>query len=321
MTVIHFQSIESHLLDFDDRLLAHIDHIDPKALEMIRPHIQNQGKHIRPALVYLCAEVSGNPDYSKCHKYAAVVEMIHIASLFHDDVLDEATSRRNKPTPNKLWGNDLAVLAGDLLYVTALSLMTDESTQLRSAVQQTVSDMTEAELVQGLHRFRVPDKETYFKIIEGKTASLISLAALLGASATDQQKTKEFAHFGLKIGLIFQVIDDLLDWQKSSEMGKKQFQDLIEGRVTFPLISLLEQLSPSKRKKLSSLINDLDKSSCKDTVNYCLALMEEQGTFKSILSFVTEITNECIEFLNGHDDSVYKDDLLRLTQMIVSRDN
>jgi len=321
MTIIHFQSIHSHFLDFDDRLLSSVNHIDPVVLKIIQPHLSNHGKRVRPALVYLCAEASGNPDHRKSDKYATVVELIHMASLFHDDVIDEAAIRHKKPTLNQLWGNDLAVLAGDLLYISALNMMRNESLQLRDAVHQTVSAMTEAELIQGLYRYKIPDRKTYFKIAEGKTASLISLSTFLGASTNSNHKNIDgFTNFGLQLGLAFQIIDDLLDWQRSANSGKKHLQDLMGGRVTYPLLSLLEDLTEKENQNLTQLLCDSEATSNISTGNKCLTMMEIHNTFIKTRSYAAELIKKCLTFLNSCDSSEYINDLLTMAQMVTSRD-
>ncbi|MCD4652828.1 polyprenyl synthetase family protein [bacterium] len=321
MTNTQFQNLQAQFLELDERVSFYLKRLDPIILDLIQPHIRNQGKRIRPALVYLSAGITGHKCSERCHKFAAVVEMIHTASLFHDDVLDNATLRREKPTPNHLWGNDLAVLAGDLLYTTALSIIINEPLHIRKAVHNTVSVMTQAEFIQGINRFKIPDKSTYFQIIEGKTAALLSLSAMLGASITgDDLMVEELGQFGLKLGLAFQIIDDLLDWTGTVDLGKACFQDIIEGRITLPIINLLSVLHAEERKCISNLITNSVRAAEIETGNFCLEKMKNWNIFPHIREYASSLINESVQFLNKYQDSDYKNGLIKLTQMVISRE-
>ncbi len=229
---------------------------DPETLELILPLIRRPGKRLRPVLALLSASASGCSD-ERSFKYAAVIELIHSASLFHDDVLDNASLRRGLPSANQLIGNHLAILVGDFLYSKAISLMIRDKKACQAAVNATVIAMTEGEIVQLRNQHTDSGSiERYYWIIERKTARLMELACFLGASACGTpQEIRALAQYGKHLGLAFQIIDDLLDWIGGEEdLGKKIFQDVRDGRITLPALLLIEALDPESSKEFLTLI-------------------------------------------------------------------
>lgn len=217
------------------------------AHKMIQQLFSTPGKMIRPALYFLVCKLLG---YEGPHKFtmAAVSEFVHTASLLHDDVVDSSTMRRNKPTTNSIWGDESAVLLGDLIYARASELMAQtNSLEIVASFARAIRLMSESELLQleSVFHFKVPE-EVYLKILHGKTAVLIgttckSVGLLSGAS---QKQLKSLEDFGLNIGIAFQLVDDALDFLGEDRLlGKKNFIDLQEGKVTLPIILLRECVS------------------------------------------------------------------------------
>jgi octaprenyl-diphosphate synthase len=204
-----------------------------------------QGKRLRPALVLLCSRMCGVMSREDV-RFAAVFELVHTATLVHDDVIDHAQTRRAKPTLNALWGNTLTVLFGDLLYIHSMSsAIAGRSFRMLEILAEVTTRMIEGELIQNdfLYNLDTTRKE-YFDIQERKTALLFSgcteTAGVL--SRRSEEDCAALRRFGLELGRAFQLVDDLLDYTATSEqMGKPVFSDLREGKLTLPLLTLLER--------------------------------------------------------------------------------
>jgi len=212
--------------------------------------IQSGGKRLRPLIVLLVAKSCGYT--GKDHiPIASIIELIHTATLLHDDVIDNAEQRRGNKTANNIFGNEAAVLAGDFLYSRAFQLMTKHATPpMIQILADTTNAMAEGESLQLMDKYNSNAQEgRYLSIIQAKTAKLFEaaaqLAALLGETTEEQQKA--MARFGLHLGTAFQLMDDVLDYQSDpNKTGKNLGNDLIEGKVTLPLIYILNNGSESE---------------------------------------------------------------------------
>lgn len=217
------------------------------------------GKRIRPALYFMCAKLLG---YDGEHLYpiGAVSEFVHTASLLHDDVVDNSTMRRNKPTANSIYGDETAVLVGDLIYSTASEMMAATGNmEIVKTFARAIRLMSDGELLQleSLFKPKLP-VETYLRILECKTSILIEAAcksAGLLAGAPDSVTT-ELARFGHDVGMAFQLIDDALDYVGSIDLiGKATLSDLKDGKVTMPVLLLRDLASASDLEKLQAIIS------------------------------------------------------------------
>lgn len=319
MTAVVFQSVVTQLLEFNSRFPLTLESINPDVAEVILPFVNNTGKRIRPAITYLCAGLSQSLPTEKHHLFAEVTELIHTASLLHDDVIDAATLRRHKPTFNKLWGNDLAILAGDLLYIHALNKMAAEPVDLREAVHETVLEMTQSEIQQGLLRYRIPTQQQYMSIVTGKTAALIALACYLGASQSELPLARSLQTAGIKIGQAFQVIDDLLDWTGTDQSGKKPYQDFCEGRITLPIIMLLANLPENMKRDVVRIITNPEQSSAENGFSIRSILLEYQIPAR-VREFAEALIKESLEIIHSAPDSPHKNDIVKLTELVINRD-
>lgn len=218
------------------------------------------GKRIRPALLLLVGRLSGpapnmiRPDQLEgLVKMAAVVELIHTATLVHDDILDSAELRRNVETLHQLWGERVAILMGDFIYSRAFSLST-EVDGMASIMSRATNLICEGELLQIRHRFHADlDEEVYLDIIRKKTAILYAVACEVGAriAGLGEPERKALYQFGLDLGMAFQIIDDCMDYAgDESVVGKSLGTDLHQGKVTLPLIHLLRAQGDAGRQKL-----------------------------------------------------------------------
>ena len=218
------------------------------------------GKRMRPALLLLSARLLDR-DSDEEVTYGAVVELIHTATLIHDDIIDNAALRRGQPTINRLWGNSLTVLLGDWLYTTSMrmALEHDNLEVIRRLCEATLK-MTEGELL-SLERLGQTDvtAEEYFEIIDRKTAALFSAACFL-PSLMEPERPREgelLARYGRALGTCFQLVDDLLDFTgRQSELGKPVLSDLKEGKLTLPLILAVPRIGAAGRAKVETVLED-----------------------------------------------------------------
>jgi octaprenyl-diphosphate synthase len=238
-----------------ETVLAESCRSEVELVSLAAQHILNAGgKRFRPQLTLLAARAF---DYEgpAAAPMAAAVELIHTATLVHDDIVDEADSRRGRATANFFWGNSASVLMGDFLVIKAFSIAADTGdSRLFRLLCDTIGRMCEGEVLQICVRAEADlDVETYLKIIEAKTAVLMAtccrIGALLGGAALEQ--TEALTAFGLKVGLAFQIIDDMLDYTgEEALLGKPVGSDLREGKVTLPLIVALQRARPADRQCL-----------------------------------------------------------------------
>lgn len=238
-----------------EAVLAECCRSEVELISLAAQHILNAGgKRFRPQLALLSARAF-EYDGPAATPMAAAVELIHTATLVHDDIVDESDSRRGRATANFFWGNSASVLMGDYLVIKAFTIAADTGDpRLFRLFCDTIGRMCEGEVLQICVRAETDlDVATYLKIIEAKTAVLMStccrIGALLGGAALEQ--TEALTAFGLKVGLAFQIIDDLLDYTGQEELlGKPVGSDLREGKVTLPLIYALQRARPADREEL-----------------------------------------------------------------------
>jgi octaprenyl-diphosphate synthase len=232
-----------------------------EAITTINQYLQaGGGKRLRPALLLLCNRLYG-PATECARRLAAVVEMIHTATLVHDDVIDLARTRRGRPSTNVVWGNHVSVLAGDWLYMQAFQLaLRERNFHLLDVLISLTQMMVEGELLQfdRLHRIDVSEAD-YMELVDRKTASLFSACARLGgiAARVDEATESQLAEFAWNLGMAFQLVDDILDFTSTEKiLGKPAGNDLREGKVTLPLIYALEKASVDERQAVETVITD-----------------------------------------------------------------
>lgn len=229
------------------------------------------GKRIRPLLTMLCGKLLGN-DSALLYKIAAMVEYIHTATLLHDDVVDESGLRRGRATANAVFGNAASVLVGDFIYTRAFQMMV-ESNSLRvlKIMADSTNIISEGEVLQLLNIGRSDLTEAeYFKVIESKTAKLFEAGARVAAiiSGADSSQEEHLANYAIYLGTAFQIVDDVLDYNSSADvMGKNVGDDLLEGKVTLPLIYLLANGSAEMRAMVVAAIDNPKQADIAAIVN------------------------------------------------------
>ena len=257
-----FDVIQADLEEFEPALAASVISDTPLITDVGEHLVSSGGKRLRPALFLLAARGGASFDRTRAMPIAIALELIHTASLVHDDVIDEADTRRGAATTNSKWGNQVAILSGDYLFARAFKLVAeagyDSSVYVKLA--QLVCTLSEGEILQDHTVYQVPASEdAYYERIRKKTADFLEICCELGGviggmSAAD---TERMALYGHAIGMAFQITDDLLDYRQTSEdIGKPAGHDLAQGFVTLPVIRALEVLDMAGRAELTSLITN-----------------------------------------------------------------
>jgi octaprenyl-diphosphate synthase len=300
-----------------------------EVLETVAPAISAVGKHIfsaggkriRPFLAILSSRIF-NTRGDEVSTLASSVEFIHAASLIHDDVVDGADLRRGKPSAHSLWGNQVVVLVGDFLYANALRLANLLKRQkVMDALCTATAKMSEGELIQ-LSKQGSPDmsEEDYMKIIQGKTAILMSAACKGGAvlGNASQKEEDALASFGLKFGFAFQMSDDILDYRAEEKVfGKNLGKDLEEGKVTLPLIILLKDAEANEVKRIKEIIKA--ESITEIDLADIQSLFDKHRSIDKSYEKAAMLVNEAKAELDIFEDSVEKDSLLTISDYVLTR--
>ncbi|HLJ89506.1 MAG TPA: polyprenyl synthetase family protein [Candidatus Angelobacter sp.] len=231
-----------------------------RAITDIGEHLRaGGGKRIRPALLLLCAKLFPH-DESSAVRLGAVVEIIHTATLVHDDIIDEARIRRGRPAANTQWGNSKCVLAGDWLYMQAFKIAVQERNfKILDVLIELTQQMVEGELLQIEKLGKCISLEDHFDLIFRKTACLFSVSMRLGAilGRSTEAEEEKLGEYGRNLGLAFQIVDDVLDLTASEEvLGKPVASDLREGKATMAIIHALERATPVERKQVETVLEE-----------------------------------------------------------------
>lgn len=254
-----FTIIAAELTAVEDRLQEPV-HESGALLSAVTGYaLASGGKRIRPALLLLAARACGGDQRDRAVTLASVAEMMHAATLIHDDIVDHSAMRRGRPSTNALWGSDVSVLAGDFLYSRAIQILVgDGDMRILQAFTDATVSMTEGELLQlqFLRDLKIGEAD-YLKIVTGKTAALMSAAARAGAlvAGAPQGTVEAVAAFGLNLGIGFQLVDDALDYTAREErLGKPVGSDFREGKITYPLIHLMRTAPAEDRAMLEGMV-------------------------------------------------------------------
>ncbi len=220
--------------------------------------LSSGGKRLRPALLLLSAELCGYTGPRRVQG-AAAIELLHTATLLHDDVVDRSELRRGRPSANSIWGNRRAVLAGDFFYARASNMIIEDgSLEILERFAETIRLMAEGELLQLEFSFDVAATEAqYYRVIDRKSAALLRAACEAGAilGGVTRAERRSLAEFGRELGLAFQLRDDALDYESAAEtLGKPCYADLVEGKVTLPLLLTLKRCAGGERERIASVL-------------------------------------------------------------------
>ena len=303
-----------------DRVIAQrLDSGVPLVGEVARYIISAGGKRIRPVLLLLTCGALAYTGGQR-HNLAAVVEFIHTATLLHDDVVDESTLRRGRPTANESFGNPASVLVGDFLYSRAFQMMVDAQSM---RVMQTLADATnviaEGEVLQLMNMHDASlDEEGYLRVIRSKTAKLFEASARLGAilagSPTDIENA--CADYGQALGTAFQVIDDVLDYDGNAvEMGKNLGDDLREGKATLPLILAMQRGSEAQSRTVREAI----ETGSVDRLNEIVTIVRETGALEATRDAAASEAQRAIDSAMKLPDNVHRQAMVALASQLLGR--
>ena len=304
--------INSQLYSVEERIRQQARAFDPAVEGYVAYAIESNGKRLRPALALLAGGATGNINTSH-FDLAVVLELIHAATLVHDDILDGADQRRGQPTANAKWGNAISVLLGDCLFAHALKLSTGfPNGEISRRIAHAASDVCSGEIIQTQRRFdlklSVPD---YYKIIEMKTAALFAAACELGAFINEASPAviSALRTFGLRLGTAYQIYDDVLDLAgDEAKAGKSLGSDLRKGKLTLPILHLLQNADAAERHQLSEIILRGDEDAILVLANRAIAA----GAVKSAVATGRKMLREAQAHLEIVPANKYRDALANL---------
>ena len=281
------------------------------------------GKRFRPALLLLASKLCGFEGKAAII-LSAVVELIHVATLVHDDIIDNADVRRGRSSVNSKWGNQITVLMGDWLYMTSFR----QALELRNfRVLDLLIDITrkmvEGELIQLEQRGRIDiSVEEHLEICRRKTAYLFSGCGRLGAilGNMDAEQEEKLYTYGHSVGMAFQLTDDLLDYTSNEDtLGKPVLKDLEEGKTTLPIIYLMQRADRSEQDFIRQVVARQDFSA--ENKRRIIQLVQAYGTLMDLQSLAEEYVREANKALLAFPDSIYRDSLMRLAEFVIDREN
>ncbi len=280
-----------------------------------------EGKRLRPLLFALSAQLCGYTD-PRIYRFSTVFEYVHTASLLHDDVLDNADTRRNRPAVRNVWGNSAAVLSGDYFYAKASSIALEcRNSEIIRVLSHTTVRMVEGQLLEldHTHDWHLR-KEQYMKIIVSKTAELIAAACCCGGvmAGAGEESVRNLNAFGLNLGISFQLIDDLLDYFScEEEFGKPVGKDLREGKITLPLIYALDRLDSEKSEQLSRQFRG--RHATEQEYANAISLVRNSGVHELVRAEARRYADQAAESLAPFPDCRFKTSLLELNSYLVQR--
>ena len=282
--------------------------------------VTTKGKQMRPMFVFLCAKLVGNVN-EKTFRGASMIELIHTATLVHDDVVDESFKRRNFFSINALWKNKIAVLVGDYLLSKSVLLSTDNKDfDLLSVISRTIREMSEGELLQ-LEKARKLDitEEVYYEIIRQKTATLIAACCEVGvlSNGVDEATAKKMQMFGTYTGMAFQIKDDLFDYQTSNIIGKPVGIDIKEQKMTLPLIYTLKNSSPENYKKYFATIKRYNNDTKK--VRELVEFVKSSGGMDYAIKTMKDYQQKALDILAEFPDNQAKESLKLMLDYVINR--
>lgn len=282
--------------------------------------VTTKGKQMRPMFVFLCAKLLGEAN-SKTYRGASMIELIHTATLVHDDVVDESFKRRNFFSINALWKNKIAVLVGDYLLSKSVLLSTDhQDYDLLAVISRTIREMSEGELLQ-LEKARKLDitEEVYYEIIRQKTATLIAACCEIGilSNSNDEALAKKMRDFGTYTGMAFQIKDDLFDYLSSNVIGKPVGIDIKEKKMTLPLIYTLKNASETDRKYYFNTIKKYNND--KKRVKELIEFVKKSGGLDYAIGVMKDFQEKAKNLLNDFPDSEAKKSLLLMLNYVIER--
>ena len=298
--------------------------------EMLTYALSSRGKGIRPILTMLsaltCTAATYRPDERNCTKRtylaALMMEMIHTASLIHDDVLDSADERRGKPSVNAKWQSNLASILGDYILARTMSLgMASAQYDIVSYVGTAMAALCEGEVLQSQHAKNLDTtRDDYFTIIYQKTASLLGVCGAIGAMSLGAQRedVERMRKFGEALGIAFQIQDDILDYNRQNNTGKPVNNDLREHKITLPLIEVIERKTEEERGAIIKLVERCnDDNEALDTLHN---MVHNEGGIERATETMQAYLSRAMHLVSKYEDTPYRKALLDLCTFVAERD-
>ena len=315
-------SVEDKLLLVEEKIKSKLLSEVELVQKMTDYHMDTGGKRLRGLLTLGAAKMCGYSKGTRDINLAACVELIHAATLMHDDVIDNGSIRRGKKTLNKIWNNHSSVLVGDYLLSRCFEMMVEDGNiEVLKLLSSTSSKIAQGEVLQLQHQGEVDMlEETYLKIITAKTAELFAASAKVGAILSNvQNKEKEaLESYGRNLGLTFQIADDTLDYNSELKLfGKKIGQDFYEGKITLPTILLFQKVEDQAKEKLKNIFSKNERT--EDDLNYTLSLIRQYNIIKACYEKAQHYINLASNSLLVFNECEEKKILKNLTSFSLAR--
>ena len=315
-------SVEDKLILVEEKIKSKLISDVELVQKMTDYHLDTGGKRLRALLTLGSAKMCGYSKGTRDINLAACVELIHSATLMHDDVIDNGDIRRGKKTLNKIWDNHSSVLVGDYLLSRCFEMMVEDGNlEVLKLLSSTSSKIAQGEILQLQHQGEVDMlEESYLKIISAKTAELFAAATKVGAILSEMNtKEKEALEFyGRNLGLTFQIADDTLDYNSELKLfGKKIGQDFNEGKITLPIILLFQNANDQEKKNLKDIF--LKRTRDDDDFNYTITLIKKYDIIKACYQKAQHYINLASNSLSVFNDSEEKNILENLTSFSLTR--
>lgn len=312
--------IEKHIAEFEEKFRQSMKSNVPLLDKITRYIIKRKGKQIRPMFVFLSAGMCGQINEST-HKAASLIEILHTATLVHDDVVDDSNIRRGFFSINALWKNKIAVLIGDYLLAQGLLLALDNNEfRALKIVSDATREMSEGELLQIEKARRLDIEESvYFEIIRKKTASLIASCCAAGAASVDasEEVIKKMHLFGENVGIAFQIRDDLFDYQNTQNIGKPNGIDIKEQKMTLPLIYMLNNSGYLQKRRIVNVVKNHNNDP--DRVAALIEEVNQSGGIEYATGKMKEYQHRAISLLNHFPESNFRNSLEQLVVFTTER--
>jgi octaprenyl-diphosphate synthase len=315
-------SVENKLILVEEKIKSKMESDVDLVQKMSDYHLDTGGKRLRALLTLGAAKMCGYSKGTRDINLAACVELIHAATLMHDDVIDNGSIRRGKKTLNKIWGNHSSVLIGDYLLSRCFEMMVDDGNlEVLKLLSSTSSKIAQGEVLQLQHKGEVDMlEETYLKIISAKTAELFAAATKVGAILSEvKTKEKEALEFyGRNLGLTFQIADDTLDYNSDLKLfGKKIGQDFYEGKITLPIILLFQKTIDQEKEKLKDIFLKNERN--ENELNYIISLIKKYDVINACYQKAQHYINIASNSLSVFNDCEEKKILKNLTSFSLAR--
>ena len=315
-------SVEDKLILVEEKIKSKLSSKVELVDEMTNYHLKTGGKRLRAILTLGSAKLCGYSKGSRDVNLAACVELIHAATLMHDDVIDNGQIRRGKKTLNNIWGNQSSILVGDYLLSRCFEMMVEDGNlEILKLLSSTSAEISQGEVLQLQHKGEIDMlEETYFKIISSKTASLFAAATRVGSVIAEKEnKIKDALEFyGKNLGLTFQIADDTLDYNSDLKVfGKKLGNDFFEGKITLPIILLYQKLKDKEKNYLKLLFQK--KIRTEEELNEILIFIKKYNIINDCYKKAEHFISLASNSLGIFPETKYKNILKNLTSFSLSR--